>query len=73
MEVRFHRFCGPTGSDLGGGWARTGDMSLQMKLQFKVNTLLRIIALFCIDFCLAYKLFSSPSVLIFPEDICQGS
>lgn len=48
-------------------------LSLEMTLQFKVNTLLRIIALFRIDFCLAYKLIFPPQDSVFPKEIDPGS
>lgn len=52
-------------ADVTLGMARLEErkLSLEMKSQFKVNTLLRIIALFLIDFCLACKLFFPPSGL----------
>lgn len=48
-------------------------LSLEMKPQFKVNTLLRIIALFCIDFCLAVNYFFPPQDSVFPKEIDPSS
>lgn len=43
-------------------------LSPEMRPQFNVNTLLRIIALFCIGFCPSRKLFFPPSQYsIFPK------
>lgn len=49
-------------------------LSPETKSQLNVNTLLRIIALLYVDFCLARKLFLSPSQYsVFPKDTDPGS